>query len=453
MGYDINDEKLTAYALGELKQADREIVQKALESDASLRHKVAGMRATAKLAAETLKSQPAYALTDSQRDVISKSARTPAAWASLPKLHRKSARRGRVKLDWYRWQTYVVAALVLVVAGLIVVPLFGPQLGVVGRRRQERLAPSMAPPFTQVFPPATGGYGGGGFGGGGYGGYATDVQGMRDGIQFFSAKGIGPTAEEVPGETAGLPVARYPVAAPDKTPPTLEAIQTDRYLIKNASMVIEVEDARKASELLVAAVQELGGYVSDFRESVDPLGRRSISAQVRVPATKFQTAMDRLDPLGKVLNRQVYTEDVTEQYVDTDARLRNLKRTEERLLAHLGRTGKLEDIVKVEHEITRVRGEIESLEGRLRFLSHRIEFSTIIITLQETPRTEPIMPPETFSIGKIASEATRSLVGFLQNLTGTLVWLAVWAVVWVPIVIVVILLIRRGLREARKAEK
>jgi hypothetical protein len=216
--------------------------------------------------------------------------------------------------------------------------------------------------------------------------------------------------------------------------------------------VIETEDARKAGKLLVAVLEELGGYVSDFREAVDPLGRRSISVQVRVPADKFQSTMERLEPLGKVLSRQVTTEDVTEQFVDTDARLRNLKRTEERLLAHLDRTGELEDIVKVEHELTRVREQIEVLEGRLRFLSHRVAFSTINISLQERPKAESVVPPETYSMAKIASEATRSLIGFFQRVAGRIIWLGIWSVVWVPVVGAVLFLVRRGVRQVRKGQ-
>jgi predicted nuclease with TOPRIM domain len=163
--------------------------------------------------------------------------------------------------------------------------------------------------------------------------------------------------------------------------------------------------------------------------------------------------MQRLGMLGKVLNRHVSTEDVTEEYVDTDARLRNLKRTEERLLAHLDRTGELKGIVEVERELNRVREEIERLEGRLRYLSHRVDFSTFNVTFQEKPKAEPVVPPETFSIAKIASQATRGLVGFLQGLSKCIVWLGIWSVVWVPLLLLVLFLARRAIRQFRTAPK
>ena len=431
MTYDIDNEKLTAYVLGELEEAERKAVEKALESDETLRQRVAELRAAAKLAAEALKSEPAHALTDSQRETIVGRAEETSRRDSEGGASRERKTKQIRRPPRFRWQVAAAAAAVLVLG--VVVIILSPALS-------PRYASEKAPgPVAGVMIPDTM--------------TARRVvtalgiapETMRERYrQFGGGGGYG-------GQDVSWRVEPRTVA--DESLKGLEATQPDRYLIKNASLTIETEDARKASDMLVAALEELGGYVSDFRESVDPLGRRSIHIQVRVPADKFQSTMERLEPLGKVLSRQITTEDVTEQFVDTDARLRNLKRTEERLLAHLDRTGKLEDVVKVEHELTRVREQIEVLEGRLRFLSHRVEFSTINITLQERPKAGPVVPPETYSMAKIASEAARSLVGFFQNLSGCVIWLGIWAVVWVPLLGVVIFLVRRGIRQARKAQE
>ena len=441
MTYDIDNEKLTAYVLGELDESEREAVEKALESDETLRQTVAELRATAKLAAEVLKTEPAHALTDNQRETIGERAEASSGGA---------ARARRVSR--LRWQVAATCALIIAVAGIMALRLGLPapeekafvpmsrydvavgdvvqeptrSLGYLGRHKEAEQAER---------------YGRFGVAGDGFtGGFRAGITAGRGGFGGSVAGGLG-------RDSVG------PRAQADESLATLEATQTDRYLVKNANLTIETEDARKASDMLVAAVEELGGYVSDFREAVDQLGRRSIHVQVRVPAGKFQTSMERLEPLGKVLSRQVTTEDVTEQFVDTDARLRNLKRTEERLLAHLDRTGELEDIVKVEHELTRVREQIEVFEGRLRFLSHRVAFSTINITIQERPKAEPVVPPETYSMAKIASEAARSLIGFFQRLAGRVIWLGIWSVVWVPLLGVVLLLVRRAIRQVRKAQE
>jgi len=224
---------------------------------------------------------------------------------------------------------------------------------------------------------------------------------------------------------------------------TLAAQQRDRYLIRNATFTAETDDARAATEELVAATQEAGGYVADLREHVDALGRRSVTLQIRVPASQFESTMLGLDALGKILEKQVSTEDVTEQFVDTEARARNLKRTEERLLEHLERTGKLEDVVKVERELTRIREEIERLEGRLRYLSHRTAFSTLTITLREKPKAEPVLPATTFSSAQTASEALRALVSLLQAVWARFIWIGVWSALWLPAAVLVWVAYRR----------
>jgi hypothetical protein len=209
----------------------------------------------------------------------------------------------------------------------------------------------------------------------------------------------------------------------------------DRYLIRNATLVVEVKDARAGYNTLSNAVKTSRGYLNNLVETVDALGSRTITMQVRVPATQFDSSMTQLSSLGKVMSKNVTAEDVTEEYVDTESTLRNLNRTETRLLEHLGRTGKLSDTLLVEKELTRVRAEIEQREGRLRFLSHRVSFSTMDVTLQEAAKSQPAVPPKSYSSGKEAAEASRSLVEFLRSVWTTVIWIGIWAVVWLPLAV------------------
>ena len=250
-----------------------------------------------------------------------------------------------------------------------------------------------------------------------------------------AAKSEGMIAGESAGALAMLANPAGGAAPPAGTTPSaggivdLAASQPDVYLIKNATVTIECDDARTATNTLVTSLQTAGAYVSNLNEFVDNLGRRTVTLQVRVPADKFDQSMTSLDALGRILNKQVSTQDVTEEYVDTDSRVRNLKKTEERLLDHLNRAAALEDILRVESELTRVREQIEQMDGRLRYLKNRVSFSTISVTIQEKPKAEPIVPPQSFSTAKEFSEAARSLVSFLQGLWS----LTIWVIVWLPI--------------------
>jgi hypothetical protein len=264
--------------------------------------------------------------------------------------------------------------------------------------------------------------------------------------------------EKAPGASAGMrqftqDYDESKPAAPETTQETFKAMadsQPDRYLIKNATLTVEAEDVRNATAALVKAVQAAKGYVSDMHEQSDGIGGLSATMQVRVPYTAFDQSMQQLSGLGKVLDKQVTAEDVTEEFVDTQAKVRNLKRTEIRLLDHLGRTGKLSDTLLIEKELNRVRQEVEQLEGRVRFLSHRIAFSSISVTLQQKAKVQALMPAESYSPAKEGSEAVRSLVEFGRGLLSIVIWVAVWIPVWLPIGYVAWRLIRASLRRSRE---
>jgi hypothetical protein len=153
-----------------------------------------------------------------------------------------------------------------------------------------------------------------------------------------------------------------------------------------------------------------------------------------------------------VLAKNVNTEDVTEEYTDTDARVRNLKKTEERLLDHLSKAFLIDNTLKIETELSRVREQLERLEGRLRYLGHRVRFSTIAVTLQEKPKAEALRPVQTFSSAQVVSEALRSLVAFGQRLWERVLWLAVWSPVWGLLLALAVLVYRR-LRKRLRARK
>ena len=217
-----------------------------------------------------------------------------------------------------------------------------------------------------------------------------------------------------------------------------------RYIIQNASMRVEVDDPEMEAAAIRAFVLNQGGYVGNMSNQPIHTGGRSIHLTVRVPSNNFEATMDNIEQLGKILGSQITTNDVTEEYVDTSSRIRNLERTEERVLAHLERTGDLEDIIAVERELGRIRGQIEQATGRIRYLDHRIDYSTIDVALVQTPSAATIAPASTFSSGKVAQDAWQSLTRFLQFAWTQIIWLGVWAVVWLPTIAVMWMVARRA---------
>ncbi|MCW3054997.1 MAG: hypothetical protein JWN14_4167 [Chthonomonadales bacterium] len=270
--------------------------------------------------------------------------------------------------------------------------------------------------------------------------------------QVASHAGGGSMASEKAASNVGLaaPQASKTEESPKLTLAKYQQSEPDRYLIKNATMTVETADVRGGAKQLAELAKSLKGYVSDSHESVDGIGSRSVTMTARVPYQEFENATQRLEGLGKVQDKQVTAEDVTEEFVDTTARTTNLKKSEARLLDHLSHTAKLSDTLAIETELTRVREEVEKLDGRLRFLAHRISYSTLNVTFRESAHAQTVTPPETFSSGKIATDAGRSLIGFLQGVWSNVIWLGIWAIVWLPPVVLFVWFLRREIRRNRR---
>jgi len=176
-------------------------------------------------------------------------------------------------------------------------------------------------------------------------------------------------------------------------------------------------------ESAIAAVRQLasrvGGYIANTSLQGGQGQLRSATLEVKVPAARFDEALNGLQPIGKVEAVNVTAADVGEEYVDVTARMENARRLEQRLLEILAtRTGKLHDVIEVEQELARVREEIERYEGRLRYLRAHAATSSLAITVHEPI---PVVGVAGSSpLGDAARQAWRNFVGLLALLIQSL---------------------------------
>lgn len=147
-----------------------------------------------------------------------------------------------------------------------------------------------------------------------------------------------------------------------------------RMMIYNGRLTIAVADVEVASRTAEAVAERLGGYVQKVET-------RAIT--IRVPAVKFREAVDLLGGIGPVTEKNIEAQDVTEEFIDVEIRLKNARAMLKRLEELLAKCDDVKATLEVEKELNRVRGEIERLEGRLKYLSSQIAFSTI--TVQWSP--------------------------------------------------------------------
>lgn len=191
---------------------------------------------------------------------------------------------------------------------------------------------------------------------------------------------------------------------------------TGRRVIANASVSIEVELVQQAVSEVRGIAEGLGGFIEQLSSSGgDDTQRANIT--IRVPEDQFFTTLERIKALGQVRSENVGSEDVTEQFIDLEARLNSALREEQSYLSLLEKTETVSEILTVERELFRVRSEIERLQGQINFLERRVALATIIVSLF-TPAAELTQPPSA-SLVVEASNVTDS-VDEVKGLVATL---------------------------------
>ena len=159
----------------------------------------------------------------------------------------------------------------------------------------------------------------------------------------------------------------------------------DRKVIRSGEIAVEVEKLDDAARRLLSMAEAAGGFIAD--SSYDESGGVPRGTfVVRVPANRFGEAVRQVEQLGTVQRRHITGQDVTEEFIDLDARVRNLERQEARLLTFMDRATKIPDLMAVQQEVSRVRGEIERLKGRMRFLANRVDLATIQAEVSQKPK-------------------------------------------------------------------
>lgn len=192
-------------------------------------------------------------------------------------------------------------------------------------------------------------------------------------------------AEGSAGGSSDAPEALVGTAAAQSN-----AAAATRKIIRNAELVVESEATDAAYKQIASLAESNGGFVveseaSQRGESTDP-GKQIVSTTVRVPAAQFEATIESIRRLGsRVLQDRRTGQDVTEEYIDLEARVLTKKALEAQFLEIMKRAEKVSDALEVQRQLAEVRGEIERVEGRRRFLENQSALSTIKVTLRPPP--------------------------------------------------------------------
>jgi hypothetical protein len=227
---------------------------------------------------------------------------------------------------------------------------------------------------------------------------------------------------------------------------TSQAYAAERLIIRtgNISMVVEDTRATQATiEEMVAGMAGEGAFVVSSDEYGGTEGTQPhVTMSIRVPAVHFDRVMDRLAELAVEVNsRNESAEDVTEEYVDLEARLESLETARQRLLQIMEEARSTKDLLEAEQQLTQREAEIESIKGRMQYLEESARLSSIWIELQPYLLSQPV--GEQWRPVETARRAVETLVDGLQGFGNFLIFFAIAILPWlVAIGLVIFLLVR-----------
>ncbi len=216
---------------------------------------------------------------------------------------------------------------------------------------------------------------------------------------------------------------------------------TERKLIKKGEISFETKSISSTKAFLQKTVNAYKGYISN--EKIESYRTNPTEVlTIRIPSIHFDTLISKIGRrVGEFDSKKIDIDDVTAEFVDVEARLKNKKQLEEKYQELLKKAANMEDILKIEKEISSIREDIESTEGRLRYLSSQVGYSTLTVTYYEEK------PASGFNFGgKIGEAFSSGGTGFLWFL---IVMVQLWPL-WLIGVVVWYLILKIVKRQKRK---
>jgi hypothetical protein len=255
---------------------------------------------------------------------------------------------------------------------------------------------------------------------------ASDASAGAGGGMGGSADAMGVVATKVSDESESSPPSPSTPNAPLPRPANL-------HIIRTADISLTVKKFQEAHDAIAREARAVGGFVADSNVTAYEDGADG-TVSVRVPERFFEKVVERISALGKLTSKKISAEDVSQEYVDLESRIRNLQREEARLLELINRASRLQDVLTIEQQLSRVRNDIEQATGRVRYLSNLTTLSTINVNLHQPGKPRPQPKPEGWSVvGQF-----KSAVAALVEIGKVVVTVAIYAIVFAPIYLVVL---------------
>ena len=204
-----------------------------------------------------------------------------------------------------------------------------------------------------------------------------------------------------------------------------ETENENRMVIYNADLRIEVNDFRTVQDDIENLVRDMRGYI--VQSNVYNQGNNQLSGSVtlRIPQTNFDEFLNQVESLSiKVHNRDVRGQDVTEEYVDLESRLKSKQVVEERLLQFLKDAKETKDLLQISDDLANIQEELEQIKGRMKYLENQTSLSTVTISIFENKVIVPDFEKDDLNtVEKTKQQFMTSLNALLGFASGVVVFL------------------------------
>ena len=176
-----------------------------------------------------------------------------------------------------------------------------------------------------------------------------------------------------------------PGTGSDAAKATTPAKVTASHIIRTASLTVQVKEVPKALDEARTTAENAGGYVGNETTTRDEEGHEHTRVVLRVPVDKYAEVLTDLEGAGKLIERSAKAQDVTDQVVDVESRIKTQRASVARIRELMDQATKLSDVVTLEGELSRRQADLESLLAQQASLKDRTSLATISLTLSETP--------------------------------------------------------------------
>lgn len=229
---------------------------------------------------------------------------------------------------------------------------------------------------------------------------------------------------------------------PQEAPPAPDV--KDRKVITESYFSLLVNNVVQTQKQIIQKAQQLDGYMVNSNLN-NPQDAPSATIIVRVPSNNLDQALDAYRSFAvKVISENLNGQDVTDQYVDNQAKLDTLMQTKAKFEEIYNKARTIQEILEVQNHILNIQSQIDQIKGQQQSLEQNAKMAKVTIYLSTDEFALPYAPSETWRPEVIFKQAVRSLIANVRKIATLLIWLVVYSLIWIPLLVLLYILKKKG---------